>query len=60
MKHSLKTLVLRKAAIVVTVGCAAASLFSVAASHLDAPASEHTVTVATGGPKDPTDWNSQG
>ncbi|WP_328928798.1 hypothetical protein OG429_32400 [Streptomyces sp. NBC_00190] len=59
MKRSIKSLVLRKAAILVAVGCAA-SLFSVAVSHQDAPAPEHTVTVLAGGPIDPTEWNSQG
>ncbi|MFB7467675.1 hypothetical protein ACFCZ1_29985 [Streptomyces sp. NPDC056224] len=59
MKRSIKSLVLRKTAILVAVGCAA-SLFSVAASHHDATAPERTVTVLAGGPIDPSDWNSQG
>ncbi|WP_330333694.1 hypothetical protein OHS33_30885 [Streptomyces sp. NBC_00536] len=59
MKHSMKTLVLRKAAIIVAVGCAAASLFSVSVAHHDAPAPGHSVTVLADG-KDTNEWNSQG
>ncbi|MFD7032699.1 hypothetical protein ACFWAR_32220 [Streptomyces sp. NPDC059917] len=59
MKRSITTLALRKTAIVLVVGCAAA-LFSVAVSPEDAPAPGHAVTVVAGGPVTPTEWNSQG
>ncbi|MFJ5679599.1 hypothetical protein [Streptomyces sp. NPDC093097] len=60
MKRSTKSLILRKAAILVTVGCAAASLFSVAVSPGEAPSSQRTVSARAGHTIPPSEWNSQG
>ncbi|MCX5387060.1 hypothetical protein [Streptomyces sp. NBC_00083] len=59
MKRSIKSLILRKAAVVITAACAA-SLVSVAVSHDATPASGSTVSVRAGGPSNPEEWNSQG
>ncbi|CAM5411004.1 hypothetical protein SSPIM334S_07889 [Streptomyces spiroverticillatus] len=60
MKRSLKTQILRKAAVLVTALCAAASLYSVAAAPQETASSEHTATALANGPKKPNEWNSQG
>ncbi|MEU3369217.1 hypothetical protein ACFYM2_08105 [Streptomyces sp. NPDC006711] len=59
MKRSIKSLILRKAAVLVTAVCAA-SLVSVAVSHDGTQASANTVSVRAGGPSNIDEWNSQG